>query len=339
MLPCPSAKHDAKSRHTHPHRLRTRPPQFPETRQPHSRFGGSRSSLRRAANRRLTEKEKLARIAANSYPLRFLFPTRGGGGRANPKADEMKKKYGAITALDYPQFTKDTFPGLYQMDISRSSLFGDMADDSMFEKQQLAFNGTMREISEFNPAAPNSKKWLDKLAAKLASTGTRIHHISNNAPRDICDLDPGNNGIAVAKKWLDGAAIIGAKSMRVNTGGPRLMPGATVAAGSYPKNDEITVYLTNAIESFKEMADHGAKTGVKVTIENHWGLSANPSNVRVILEEVNHPFCEASPTSATGSTSTCSTMGWPNWLPMPTPPCMPSTGTTGRLTTSSAPRV
>jgi sugar phosphate isomerase/epimerase len=248
------------------------------------------------ANRRLTEKEKLARIAANSYPLRFLFPTRGASGRANPKADEMKKKYGAITALDYPQFTKDTFPGLYQMDIW-SSLFGDMADDSMFEKQQLAVNGTMREISEFNPAAPNSKKWLDKLASKLASTGTRMHHISNNAPRDICDLDPEKRkaGIAVAKKWLDGAAIIGAKSMRVNTGGPRLMPGATVAAGSYPKNDEITVYLSNAIESFKEMADHGAKTGVKVTIENHWGLSANPSNVRVILEEVNHPFCEASP--------------------------------------------
>jgi hypothetical protein len=39
----------------------------------------------------------------------------------------------------------------------------------------------------------------------------------------------------------------------------------------------------------------GRRAGVKVTIENHWGLSADPIHVRIILDEVNHPFCEASP--------------------------------------------
>jgi hypothetical protein len=43
------------------------------------------------------------------------------------------------------------------------------------------------------------------------------------------------------------------------------------------------------------MADYGGKVGVKVTIENHWGLSADPMLVRIILDEVGHPFCEASP--------------------------------------------
>ena len=43
------------------------------------------------------------------------------------------------------------------------------------------------------------------------------------------------------------------------------------------------------------MADHGGKVGVKVTLENHWGLTANPINIRIIVEEVNSPFCEASP--------------------------------------------
>jgi hypothetical protein len=43
------------------------------------------------------------------------------------------------------------------------------------------------------------------------------------------------------------------------------------------------------------MADHGGKVGVKVTLENHWGLTANPMNIRIIIEEVNNPFCEASP--------------------------------------------
>jgi sugar phosphate isomerase/epimerase len=130
----------------------------------------------------------------------------------------------------------------------------------------------------------------------MVTTGVKCHHVSNNAPRDLCELDGERRkaGIAVAKTWLDGSAQIGARTMRVNTGGPRIAPNAT-ATQDYPKNDEIVKYLSNAIESFKEMADYGGKLGVKVTIENHWGLSANPMNVRIILDEVNHPFCEASP--------------------------------------------
>jgi len=68
-----------------------------------------------------------------------------------------------------------------------------------------------------------------------------------------------------------------------------------VTADGYPKNDELAKYLSNCIESFKEMADHGGKVGVKVTLENHWGLTANPMNIRIIVDEVHSPFCEASP--------------------------------------------
>ena len=32
---------------------------------------------------------------------------------------QMKEKYGEITMLDFPQFTKDTFPGVTHMDSSR----------------------------------------------------------------------------------------------------------------------------------------------------------------------------------------------------------------------------
>ena len=44
-----------------------------------------------------------------------------------------------------------------------------------------------------------------------------------------------------------------------------------------------------------EMADAGGNLGIRVTIENHWGLAAEPANVRTIIDEVNHPYCEASP--------------------------------------------
>jgi sugar phosphate isomerase/epimerase len=229
----------------------------------------------------LSEKEKLARIASNSYPMRSLFKSRST--RVNPEVEALKKKYGEITMLDFPQFTRDTFPGVRQMDLW-SSLFGDVTDSSMFTG------------GEFDPTSASGKKWLDQLAGKIAATGVKCHHVSNNAPRNICDPDAElrKKGIAVAGIWLDACARIGAKTMRVNTGGPRIVPQATATTG-YPRNDEIVKLLKNAVESFREMADYGAKVGVKVTIENHWGLSADPMNVRIIMEELNHPFCEASP--------------------------------------------
>ena len=43
------------------------------------------------------------------------------------------------------------------------------------------------------------------------------------------------------------------------------------------------------------MAEFGGNLGIRVTLENHWGLAADPMNIRTIIDEVNHPYCEASP--------------------------------------------
>jgi len=242
----------------------------------------------------LTEKEKLARIASNTWPLRQLFKSRTGFGGRGTAAD-MKKKYGEITMLDFPQFTKDTFPGVTKMDLF-SGLFGDVTDDSMYTTMPVIAGTVLRQTREFDPSSESGKQWLGKLANKMASTGTKCQHISNNAPRDLCELNTARRkaGIEVAKKWLDAGKMIGAKSMRVNSGGPRIAPVA-IATADYPKADELATYLTACIESFKEMADYGSKVGVKVTLENHWGLTANPMNIRVIVDAVGSPFCEASP--------------------------------------------
>jgi sugar phosphate isomerase/epimerase len=247
-----------------------------------------------AAAAPLTEKEKLARLASNTWPIRYIFKSRTGFGR-NQRNDALKEKYGEITMLDFPQFTKNTFPGVTHMDLF-SGLFGDIADNTMYVDVPLMVGAATRVTQEFDPSSLSGKRWLEKMAKQMSATGTTCQHISNNAPRDICELDADKRkaGIAVAKKWLDGAAMLGAKSMRVNSGGPRLVPGA-VATSDYPKADELAVYLRNCIESFKEMADYGAKVGVKVTLENHWGLTANPINIRIIVDEVHSPFCEASP--------------------------------------------
>ena len=241
-----------------------------------------------------TEKDKLDRMASCSWPIRFIFKSRPraagapAGGAGTQLSDDLKKKYGEITMLDFPQFTKDTFPGVTHMDIF-SGLFGDVSDDSMFTGRQ------------FDPSSAPGRKWLETLASRAAAAGTKVQHISNNAPTNLADSDAAARkaGVEIGKKWLDAAVILGARSVRMNSPqalGPSIRPNAIVDPETrYPKNNEIVPLLHNAIESYKEMADYGGDRGVKVTIENHWGLAADPINIRIILDTVNHPFCEASP--------------------------------------------
>ena len=240
-----------------------------------------------------SKEERLKQMASNSYAVNQLFKRRPYGSRPErPETTALKEKYGEITLLDFPQFTLDTYPGVPAMDLW-SSLFGDLSDDTMFVKVER--NG-QTYLRDFDPGAPSAKSYLDQLADKISTSGLKAVHISNNAPRNVADMDEEKRkeGIRVAKLWLDASKHIGVQSMRVNTGGPRIIP-VSVIQGGYPQNLEIEPYLKNAIESFKEMADYGEKVGVKVTIENHWGLAANPINIRIILNEVNSPFCEASP--------------------------------------------
>jgi sugar phosphate isomerase/epimerase len=272
-----------------------------------------------------TEKDKLARIASCSYPIRSIFKTRPGGGRAGgagqvaaspaaapggaatgaaaqPAAGggragqgngmtsaQMKEKYGEITMLDFPRFTKDTFPGVTHMDLF-SGLFGDVTDDSMFIGRQ------------FDPSSASGKRWLEKLASNMAATGVKCQHISNNAPTNLAGPDEAQRkeGVEIARAWLEGCAILGVKSMRMNSTsalGPSIRPPAIPRdpTDGYPRNLDIGKLLAAAIESYKAMADYGGKLGIRVTIENHWGLAADPMNIRTIIDEVNHPYCEASP--------------------------------------------
>jgi sugar phosphate isomerase/epimerase len=242
-----------------------------------------------AATEQWTDKDKLARIASCSYPIRSIFKTRPNGRGTNPATTELKEKYGEITMLDFPAFTKERFPGVTRMDLF-SGLFGDVTDDSMFAGRV------------FDPSSASGRKWLDRLAARMAAAGVACQHISNNAPTNLAG--PGEEerkaGVEVAKKWLDACTSLGVKSMRMNSTtalGPSIRPNAIPRdpGDNYPRNRDIEPLLAAAIESYKEMADHGGKVGIRVTIENHWGLAADPMNIRTILDEVNHPYCEASP--------------------------------------------
>jgi sugar phosphate isomerase/epimerase len=297
----------------------------------------------RARAQAAAEKARLDRIAGCSWPIRSLFKTRqqagrtgggnagaaiaGRGGDAPPpgrtggppppqdsqsaipavpanrdrtSTAEMKQRYGEITMLDFPQFTKDTFPGVTHMDIF-SGLFGDVTDDSMFITAAQGGGGG----AGFDPMSSSGRKWLDRLAGVLAKTGTKVQHISNNAPFGLADFGSPEAdarrkaGVAMGKRWLEGCAVLKVKSMRMNSPqalGPSIRPNAIPRSGDgYPRNLDIVPLIDAAVESYREMADFGGNLGIKVTFENHWGLAADPMMLRILVDTINHPYCDVTP--------------------------------------------
>ena len=92
-----------------------------------------------------------------------------------------------------------------------SGLFGDVADDTMFMTAAEGGGGG----AGFNPTSPSGRKWLDQLASVLVKTGTKVQHISNNAPFGLADFGSPEAdarrkaGVAMAKRWLEGCAVLG----------------------------------------------------------------------------------------------------------------------------------
>ena len=277
---------------------------------------GTMTAREPAAAQALAEKARFDRIASCTWPIRQLFKTRppvaaAGGAAAAPPVGipvnrdrtttaEMKQKYGEITMLDFPQWTKDTFPGVTRMDLF-SGLFGDVTEDSMFITAAEGGGGG----AGFNPTSPSGRRWLDQLANTLVKTGTKVQHVSNNAPFGLADYGSPEAdtrrkaGVAMAKRWLEGLAVLRPISMRMNSPqalGPQIRPNAVPNGGDgYPRNLEIVPLMNAAIESYKEMADFGGSLGIHVTFENHWGLAADPMNLRIIIDTINHPYCGATP--------------------------------------------
>src|SRR4030095_7051974 len=144
----------------------------------------------------------------------------------------------------FPQWMKELFPRVTRMDLF-SGLFGDVADDTMFITAAEGGGGG----AGFNPTSPSGRKWLDQLAGVLVKTGTKVQHVSNNAPFGLADYGSPEAdarrkaGVAMGKRRLAGLAVLRPVSMRMNSPtalGPQIRPNAVPNGGDgYPRNLEI----------------------------------------------------------------------------------------------------
>lgn len=76
---------------------------------------------------------------------------------------------------------------------------------------------------------------------------------------------------ARAYRWLDVAAKLGAKQVRIDTGGPEELTGETLAVIK---------------EGYADVIARAGERNIEVLVENHWGPTIWPDNVIRLLEEV-----------------------------------------------------
>jgi sugar phosphate isomerase/epimerase len=97
-------------------------------------------------------------------------------------------------------------------------------------------------------------------------------------------------GVALTKVWIEVAARLGAPVVRVFAGPQQKNPKDwQTAAGNAPR-EVVEAWMAEAL---RECAEHGAKFGVIVAVQNHGDfLSSGPDHLR-LLQRVDHAWCGA----------------------------------------------
>ena len=119
----------------------------------------------------------------------------------------------------------------------------------------------------------------DAYLAKFRAMCTRLGlDISGTAVgNDFCKADAGQREAEIksVKQWIDRAAILGAKTIRI-------------FAGTAPKGDTEDAARTRCVAAIQEACDYAARFGILLAIENHGGITATPDQLLAIVSAVKH---------------------------------------------------
>lgn len=111
---------------------------------------------------------------------------------------------------------------------------------------------------------------IDMFAAGLSQANIQLV----NVPIDVGNISDRDDqrrrhDLRAIKTWIDVAAELGSPNARVNTG----------------RQDE-PYDLQITIDSYRELAEYASGRGVRILLENHGGISADPANIIRLGEAV-----------------------------------------------------
>jgi sugar phosphate isomerase/epimerase len=113
--------------------------------------------------------------------------------------------------------------------------------------------------------------YLEELRKRIASAGATLVNVQVDADYDLASSDEAkrHQSLATAREWIDAAAVLGSRAVRVN-------PGRT--AGS----------IEQSITSMKEVNRYCRSKGLPLLTENHFGIEMNP-DVHLRIREAAGP--------------------------------------------------
>jgi len=125
------------------------------------------------------------------------------------------------------------------------------------------------------------KDYLEELSVVVAKAGGAIVNIAVDAEHSpyAADAAERERAIAVRKKWIDAAVLVGSPSVRTN------IPPAKDA-----KPD-----LDRAAESLARVAEYAAAKNILVNLENDNPVSEDPYFLAKVIQKVNNKWLHALP--------------------------------------------
>jgi sugar phosphate isomerase/epimerase len=103
-------------------------------------------------------------------------------------------------------------------------------------------------------------------------SGTAVGNTFTHPPGEKRDQE-----LALVKRWIDRAAVLGAPHIRV-------------FAGAVPRGVAKEEAMKHCIAALEECAAHGARKGVFLGIENHGGIVAEAADLLAIVRAVQTPW-------------------------------------------------
>jgi L-ribulose-5-phosphate 3-epimerase len=125
--------------------------------------------------------------------------------------------------------------------------------------------------------------YIKKMAANAAKNNVKVLLIMIDGAGDAGSNRENSRMKAVENhnNWIDIAADLGCHSVRMNWGG---------APKDFLTNkDALEAFVARSVPGFQAIVDHGAKKGLNVIIENHWGPSSYPDILVDLIKRVDNP--------------------------------------------------
>jgi len=136
-------------------------------------------------------------------------------------------------------------------------------EDDTYKATEKAFE---RHFSE------TTKRYIEQVKAATEAVGLAFGCVAvDGAHIYEPDLEKRKINRASAYRWLDVAARLNARQVRLDSGGPESMP------------DDVFEII---VDGYVDLINRANDLGLEILIENHWGPSIVPENLIKLLTEI-----------------------------------------------------